>query len=381
MEKPFSFSFETYTTFRFVSLDAKEKHNPQDSLKFIFSNPVTYNEFVKRIRLEPETAIPDYYVEWDQSASTLWINLPLQPEIRYKLWIDAELQDIFGNRLGQDTPLEFSTASYPASLSMNTTHRILEADTDLKYPLYVINTPEILVEATLLEKKDILPLLSYPKIFLASEKFSRKNFFRVQKRLQLPIQRNKKDVLPLNLREFFPKKYGVIFLQLDTFPEEKWNRYPKAMLQVTDLGLSAKVSPENNLVWVTELQSGKPVPEVAIEIRDNANKVFWRGKTDKNGWVETPGWKTLGIKSKNKWSQPQQWIFATKGDDFAFISSEWGTGLSPYHFDIPFDWNPQPVQIQGYIFTERGLYRAGETVHIKGIIRKREKGAWKTPSV
>ena len=119
-----------------------------------FSNPIKYNEFIKRIRFEPETAIPEYYEDWDQSASTLWINLPLKPQIQYKLWIDEELQDIFGNRLGEEVPLEFSTASYPPSLSMHTSHRILEADSDLKYPLYVINTPEILVEAALLEKKD-----------------------------------------------------------------------------------------------------------------------------------------------------------------------------------------------------------------------------------
>jgi uncharacterized protein YfaS (alpha-2-macroglobulin family) len=381
MENSYTFSFETFATFRFVSLDAKDGHNPQDSLKFTFSNPIQYNEFIKRIRLEPEVTIPGYYEDWDQSGSTLWINLPLQPEIQYKLWIDQGLVDIFGNRLGQDIPLEFSTASYPASLSMHTYHRILEADSDLKYPLYVVNTPEITVEAALLEKKDILPLLSNQKIFMSSEKFTKANFFHAQKKLQLPIRRNTKDVLPLDLREFFPEKYGTLFLQLDSFATDKWSRYPKAMLQVTDLGLSAKFSPENNLVWITELRSGRPVPEVAIEIRNDANKVLWRGKTDNNGWVETPGWKTLGIQSKNEWSQPRQWVFATKGDDVAFINSEWGTGLSPYHFDIPFEWNPKPVEIQGYIFTERGLYRAGETVHIKGILRKREKGAWKTPSV
>jgi uncharacterized protein YfaS (alpha-2-macroglobulin family) len=381
MEKPYSFSFETYKTFAFVSFGAKEKLNPQEPLKFTFSNPVTYSGFVKNIRLEPETAIPEYYTEWDHSDSTLWINLPLQPETRYRLWIDTGLQDIFENKLGKEIPLEFTTSSYPPSLSMNTSHRILEAYGDLKFPLYVVNTPDILVQATRLGKDDILPLLANKKIFWASESFSKKNFFDVQKKLQLPIQRNKKEVVPLRLREFFPEKYGTIFLQLDTFLKDKWSRYPKAMLQVTELGLSAKFSPENNVVWITELQSGRPVPEVDVEVRDDSNKIFWRGKTDENGLVETPGWKELGIKSDNQWSQPQQWIFATKGNDLAFISSEWDTGLSPYRFDIPFDWNPQPVQVQGYIFTERGLYRAGETAHIKGIIRKREKGEWKTPSV
>lgn len=381
MEKPYSFSFETYSTFKFISFEAQENHTPQDSLKFTFSNPVAYNEFVKRIRLEPETLIPDYYEEWEHSDSTLWINLPLHPETRYKLRIEADLQDTFGNRLGEEIPLEFSTASYPSSLSMNTSHRILEAYGDLKYPLYVVNTPEIMVEAARLGKEEILPLLATQKIFWASEKFSKKNFFHLQKKLQLPIERNKKEVFPLNLKEYFPEKYGVIFLQLDTYMEDKWSRYPKAMIQVTELGLSAKFSPENNLVWVTELRSGRPVPEAAIEIRDDSNKVFWRGKTDNHGLVKTPGWKELGIKSKNRWSQPHQWIFASKGDDLALIGSQWDTGLSPYRFDIPFEWNPQPVQIEGYIFTERGLYRAGETVHIKGIIRSREKGEWKTPSI
>jgi len=378
MEKPFTFFFETYGTFQFVSFGADENHSPYDSLKFTFSNPVSYREFVQKIRFEPETIIPDYYAEWEHAESTLWISLPLQPEIHYKLWIDPELQDIFKNKLAKEIPLEFATASFPSYVSMNTSHRILEAYSDLKYPLYVINTPEIFVEAARIEKEDILSLLNHQKIFWSSEKFIKKDFFSVQKNIKLNLPRNKKEIFPLNLKEFFAHKYGTIFLQVDTFLEDKWNRYPKALLQVTELGLSAKFSPENNIIWVTELQSGNPAAEVMIEIRDDSNKVFWRGKTDDKGLVETPGWKALGIKSKSRWSQPQQWIFASRGEDLAFISSEWDTGLSPYRFGIPFDWNPQPVEIQGYIFTDRGLYRAGETVHIKGMIRKREKGEWKT---
>ncbi len=377
MERPFTFFFETYRTFQFVSFGADEYHNPYDSLKFTFSNPVSYREFIQRIRLEPEILIPDYYAEWEHAESTLWISLPLQPEIRYKLWIDPELQDIFKNKLAKEIPLEFKTASFPSFVSMNTSHRIMEAYSDLKYPLYVVNTAEIFVEAAYLEKESILPLLTHQKIFWSSEKLIKKDFFSLQKNIKLNLPRNKKEIFPLNLKEFFPHKYGTIFLQVDTFLEDKWSRYPKALLQVTELGLSAKFSPENNLVWVTELQSGNPASDVMIEIRDDANKVFWRGKTDDRGLVETPGWKALGIKSKSRWSPPQQWIFASKGEDFAFISSEWDTGLSPYRFGIPFDWNPQPVEIRGYIFTDRGLYRAGETVHIKGIIRKREKGEWK----
>jgi uncharacterized protein YfaS (alpha-2-macroglobulin family) len=380
MEKSVSFQFETYATFAFLSSNAGKDHNPRDSLKFSFSNPIPYNEFIKKIHFKPQVEIPDYYTEWDHSDSTLWINLPLQPETRYKVRIDAGLQDIFANELPEDVELTFTTSPYPASFSMNTQHRIVEAYSDLNYPLYVINTPEILVEAARLSKEEILPLLADQKIFRSSEKWDKKDFFAVRKKMNLPITRNKRDVFPLRLKDLFPEtsEYSTIFLQVDTLLEDKWSRYPKAMLQVTELGLTAKFSPENNLIWVTELRSGRPMPGVAVEIRDSSNKIYWQGKTDDKGMTESPGWKHLGIKSKSPWSQPEQWVFASKGDDFAFISSEWDTGLSPYQFDIPFEWNPQPVEIKGYVFTERGLYRAGETVHIKGIIRKREKGEWKT---
>jgi len=381
MEKPLAFLFDTYATFEFISLDAGDNHNPQDSLKFSFSNPIPYNAFVQKIRFEPPVTIPEYYGEWDQSDSTLWLNLPLEPETGYTVTIDASLQDIFGNPLREDIAVKFTTAPYSPSMSMNTRHRIMEAYSDLNFPLYVLNVPEISVQAALLEKEDILPLLSNDKIFWPSEKIAKRNFFQTEKKQKLPILPNKRDVFPLNLQEFLSDKYGTVFLQLDTLLEDKWNRFPKTMIQVTELGLTAKFSPENNLVWVTELRSGKPLQDVAIEIRDDSNKIFWRGKTDANGMAESPGWQALGIKNRSQWSPPQQWIFASRGKDFVFISSEWDTGLSPYQFGIPFEWNPRPVEVQGYIFTERGLYRAGETVHIKGIIRKREKGEWKTLAI
>ena len=37
--------------------------------------------------------------------------------------------------------------------------------------------------------------------------------------------------------------------------------------------------------------------------------------------------------------------------------------------------------MRGYIFSERGIYRAGETVHVKGIIRALTKGQWTLPAL
>lgn len=381
MEKSRLFKFETFKKFAFEKLDVAEKHNPHDPLPFFFSNPVRYNDFVQKIRFEPFVAIPDYYSEWTQPNSKLWLSLPLEPETEYTAWIDAQLEDEFGNKLGQEIELHFITSSYPSSVHMNTGHGVIEAYGDLRYPFYTVNTKEVFLQGALVQKEEVIPLLQTERLFWAQEKFSKENFFRVEKRLELSPQRNKRQILPIELKEILANKHGLIFLQLDTHLPEKWNHYPKAFLQVTELGLSGKFSPENNLIWVTELRTGQPVSDASVEIRDDFNKIRWQGKTDDLGKVQTPGWRSLGIKSKSKWSKPRQWVIVGRGQDIAFFSSEWETGIYPYRFGIQYDWNPQPVKIQAYIFTEKGIYRAGEEVHIKGIIRKREKGEWELPSL
>ena len=382
MEKDVIFSFETYKSFEFKNLAAAQGHNPYEPLKFEFSNRVTYKDFIQKIRFQPDIAIPDYYSEWDHGSDTLWISLPLQPEAEYSVWIDPELEDEFGNRLGKEIKLAFSTSSYPPSVSMTTGYGILEAYGEMKYPFYAVNSPEVFFQAANVKKDEVISLLNSPKVLWMSEKFKpSQGFFQIEKPLRLDIPRNKRQIVPIGLEELLPEKYGFLFLQLDTELADSWQRYPKVFLQVTEMGISGKFSAEGNVIWVTELKSGLPIPEAEVEIRDDWNSLRWQGKTDREGKAETPGWKILGIKSKDRWTKPQQWVFARRGKDIAFMSSEWGTGIDPYRFGIDYDWNPEPQKIQGYIFTERGIYRAGEKVHIKSIIRKREKAKWLLPSI
>ena len=381
MEKSRIFQFETFKKFEFQKFSVKETHNPLDPLQFQFSNPVVFQEFVKKIRFEPEIAIPDYYSQWEQSNSSLWINLPFQPETKYTLWISPELEDEFGSKLGKEVNLVFATSAYSPSVEITEGHGILETYGDLKFPVHVVNSPEIFCQAGRVKKNNVIPLLSTKNLFWSSKRFFKKNFFQMEKTFSPDLPRNKRQAFPIDLSEITTEKYGLILLQLDTHLQDKWSRYPKAFIQVTELGISAKFSAENNLIWVTELQTGLPVQEAEVEIRDDFNKICWKGKTDEEGKAQTPGWKELKIRSKDKWSKPQQWVFVQKGKDLAFSSSEWGTGVYPYHFGIQYDWNPEPEKYQGYIFTERGIYRAGEKIHIKGIIRERVKNDWKLSSI
>ncbi len=381
MEKSRIFEFSTFKSFRFESFEPQQGYDVYQPLKFQFSNPVDYKEFIQKIRFEPEVSIPDYYEDWDRSNSTLWLSLAFLPETKYKLWIDADLEDDFGNILDKNINLAFTTPPYPRSITMNTGNGLLEAYGDLRYPITAVNAEDVFIHGGTVSKKNVIPLLRTQKIFWTSEKIVKRGLFSVEKLMKLDPPRNTRDVFPIEIKEFMNDNFGFVFIQADTLSEDKWERYPKAFLQITELAISAKFSRENNLVWVTELKTGQPVPDSQVEIRDDDNRIRWRGNTDKDGTVETPGWGPLKIPSQDRWSKPRQWIFASRGKDTTFLSSEWGTGVYPYYFDIQYDWNPQPTQHKGHVFTERGIYRAGETVHVKGIFRDQKMGEWAIPQV
>lgn len=381
MENSRIFEFSTFNSFRFESFEPQQGYDIYQPLKFQFSNPVGYKEFIQKIRFEPEVSIPDYYEEWDQANSSIWLSLPFLPETKYKLWIDADLEDDFGNTLDKDINLAFSTPPYPRSVTMNTGHGLLEAYGDLRYPISAVNAEDVFIHGGSVAKQDVIPLLKTQKIFWTSEKLSKQGLFSVEKSMKLNPPRNTRDIFPIEIKDFMSDKYGFVFIQVDTLSKDKWERFPKAFLQITELGISGKFSRENNTIWVTELKTGQPVPNSQIEIRDDDNRIRWRGKTDQTGKVESPGWGPLKIPSQDRWSKPRQWVFASRGKDMAFLSSEWGTGIYPYYFGIQYDWNPQPIQYQGHVFTERGIYRAGETVHVKGIFREQKMGEWAIPQV
>ncbi len=382
LEETQAFRFETYRVFEFMGLARTERLAPGEQVEFKFTNPVAYKDIVGHIHFEPALTIPDYYGSWDQANDTIWLSLPCEPEMTYSGWLDADLADEFGNKLGRRVDFSFTTGSFPPSVRMTTGYGVLEAYGEARYPISVLNAEAASFQGARVGREDLIPLLNNPKLFWPNEKYAPADgFFSVQKDVRFKTPRNKRAVVPLELAPLIPEKYGWLFLQVDpNRPPGDWERYLKVCIQITDLGVSAKFSPENDLVWVTELKTGLPIADASVEIRDDANRIKWTGRTDAAGKASAPGWRALGLTSREEWAEPRQWVFVTRGRDTAFASSEWGTGIDPYRFNIPYEWSPRTSPVQGYLFTDRGIYRAGEDVHIKAIVRRSEGGRWVVPA-
>lgn len=145
--------------------------------------------------------------------------------------------------------------------------------------------------------------------------------------------------------------------------------FVQSLALVTNLGVHLKLGRESSLVWVTALDSGKPMANAQVSIKDCAGTEHWKGKTDARGiasidvalpsYTERPAcaWNSRGFVA-----------VARLGDDTGFVSSEWQNGISTWQFGLPAPTNPVP-RLTTTIF-DRTLFRVGETVHMKHVLRE-----------
>lgn len=158
---------------------------------------------------------------------------------------------------------------------------------------------------------------------------------------------------------------------------------------VTNLSVHLKKGRESSGIWVTRLDTGKPVDGAEVGIYSAAGVELAKGKTDSSGF-----WRVGAVKypcdvdydnaatdrsgsrydyddEGGRSSRPcEVFAFAKRGDDFSFVSNEWSQGIEEYRFNLsreylPAMWGPIVV----HTVLNRGLAKPGETVSFKHIVR------------
>lgn len=354
---------------------------PNAGIHISFNNRVAPSVLAKYLHFEPEVAIPEYYLERTWEQQDIYLDVEFKPETRYRFTIAAELTDKFGNKLGKAVRDSFTTAAYPSRMTLNTGPGVLEAYGDRRYPVFFVNKDKVKLRLGLIAPDRLIPLLNQEENLFSRSTPLPDSLFFVSRSWETAAPRNVKSAKPMEVDWLLAgRKTGLLLAELDDLSGDNDSRYQRILLQVTNLGVSAKFSPINNVIWVTQLKDALPVAGARVEIRDDQNRQLWSGLTDASGLAVSPGWRELGITSANRWERPRQWVIVYKDLDVAYTASDWGTGIYPYRFEIDYEWDPEPVKRAGCLFTDRGLYRAGETVQIKGMMREKKFSDWTVPA-
>jgi len=130
---------------------------------------------------------------------------------------------------------------------------------------------------------------------------------------------------------------------------------------ISDLGLTAYSEHEGIDVFIHSLASAEPMGSVEIRLMARNNEVLATGQTDRNGFFHF----AAGLARGEGGLAPTAIIASIKGD-YAFLS------LKAPAFDLSdrgVGGRNVPTGLDAFVYTERGVYRTGETVHVTSLLR------------
>ncbi|MCM2257002.1 MAG: MG2 domain-containing protein [Vicinamibacteria bacterium] len=139
-----------------------------------------------------------------------------------------------------------------------------------------------------------------------------------------------------------------------------------SLVQVTDLGLTVKDSPQGTLVFVTRLADGAPVAGASVTLRGLDNKVRWSGETGADGTALSPA---VALRSGENYWELAFVATAEKDGDFAYSLSDWTEGIEPWYFNGYYSLDEAKPMLRGAAFVDRGVYKLGEQARLKVVLR------------
>ena len=325
---------------------------PGSWLNVYFNNvldPATLD--VDDLEISPELADARIWVEYN----SINISGPTVADTTYEVTIPATLGDQFGQTLGEAVTVEFHMDSARPFINA-TGRRLVTLD-----PLVEQQTIPVTVR-----NHDQLSVRLYDVGPSDYESFV--NFFDRTERSRdgaLPdapwtlvsdevvdtgVDSDAITEVRIDLDEALDGDHGHViaiiegvgrFANLTYQDDEYWSNRPQVVwVQDTDIGVDMITAYREVVVWTTDLGSGDPLADVEINLEGRNASLT----TDSDGLARA------------SFTGEYDWVVATLGDDQA---------INPANVRA---WS-RTDQLIWYTADDRGVYRPGETLHLKGWVR------------
>jgi uncharacterized protein YfaS (alpha-2-macroglobulin family) len=352
------YSFRTYAPLSIESYGCSwgnEKCPPLTPFNVQFNNPLDTSTFSENLlRISPE--LPG--AKLDVYGSSLSIQGPTKGRTNYTVYISADLQDVYGQKLGKEARLTFKVGSADPVL-VGPEDKFITLDPAAAKPtlsMYTINYSSLAVKIYAVQPSD------WPayKIYL-------RDYGRTDVKVQIPgrLVYNKTvsvesaaDTLteaPIDLSPVSNGKPGHFIVIVEpslNILQRLQNQYYRPVqvwVQLSQIGLDALTDHSEMVAWTTALKDGAPLANVKVKAGPEGQEAT----TDNRGVARFP------IPSG------ATYLVASLGDDQALLPRSayyWGNDA----------WGTSTIydELRWFVFDDRAMYRPGEEVHVKGWLRR-----------
>ena len=359
-----------------------------------YNNPMDVESFEGRVSIsgiDPEDIEP-YWYRW--ASKEIYLRVQLEPSTEYTVRIAEGARDRGGHplpahefsfttrdpypSLSLAAPASFSTfsASRPQVLHYHAAR--LE---EVRFRLYRLSDSE----AETLQRRGFID--GWSALTNAYVEFwPEVEFLPEGEPLRKWTEPNPEDLratsrlYSTDLSEGEPLPKGHYFLAADApYFRDGWERsfVRKLVFSVVDTAIVTKLAFDELVVWALDYDTGEPLdaaPVRAAPIEEAPLSPYATAATDSDGIAR------LAIFSHGDSYYSPYGEFLVRIDEGGrqgVASTWWDTGSSPRDLSVSTStFAPGPV---GHLYTDRPIYRPGETVYYKGVVRDEDDASYTIP--
>ncbi|MBK8541468.1 MAG: Ig-like domain-containing protein [Ardenticatenia bacterium] len=337
------------------------------------------------VTLQPTISQQTQY--WDDGDRTVRIDGGWLASQAYTVTVKASSRSRWGDAMGGDAVLGFSVAAIAPTVYLKTTgpFSVYNAFTPQVAYLDVVNSPEVDLRLSRVSADELAALTISEQRWDRRERFTPADVDRLRSwtiDAQSPLNSFRRVSTTLGTAPGGLLEPGLYDLRLERLKDAQ-----STLLLVSNSNLTLKRAPGEVVVWATDLRSGKPLRDMPITVRGlpagdggqtdgdaaRAPVDLAAGRTDADGVF-----RSALSAAVDPWA-PILAISEVDGRVVAAASSDWSEGIDPYSFNFGYDPTVRPYVASAY--TDRPVYRAGQTVFFRGVLRADDDAVYRLPAL
>ncbi|MEO0292785.1 MAG: alpha-2-macroglobulin family protein [candidate division WOR-3 bacterium] len=421
-EQEYSSTFRTYPPFRFIetSFCGHCGYKLTTVPYLSFTNTPDWESAKINISLSPKgekNPLSEYSPCWDDYYYFLGLNEEyLEPKTKYRVIIGPDLIDIYGQKIENPQVTSFVTGELTPKMWGPSGYQLITPNIEPKLGVKTVNINKVFYVMQRLEPKDILVRERLSSYYIIDELI--KNLKVKESYRDIELNEEKVGKIYFDLAPYLRGgKFGAVAYKF-TSPEVLCYSQPirfNGLILRTNIGIYTQFHPTGGIVKLNQLTDGKPIAGAKVKIyrEDDLPRLekIWDLITDKNidrispcyvGATDEKGMLILSASEMQRCTKrritnkvlnelyppeadpddilydiekygfaepPTLLIVVEKDDDWTFIHTEEYGNPSLWDFGIEPDWEAERPICRGVIFSDRHLYRPGDTVRLKGVVR------------
>ncbi|MCA9986715.1 MAG: Ig-like domain-containing protein, partial [Anaerolineales bacterium] len=370
------FSFSRFSTVPFPAVIRTQPGNNAQADPFAngvditFASPMDFATLEDRIAIEPE---PDE-VQYFEGLANLFIRFDMEPRTEYTVTVPGSAADPYGNTLGEPYTWRFTIAGRPPLVSLNLPlDRLAQFSSSFPTDVQLAYRNVSQIDISLYE-------MDFPFVLLLSPQQYDNEFLLQPADQTWSIETPATDtaaVFDLQLADGAALPNGIYFLRVSSpslNSDSQFWQNQGSFLVVADTNLVVKETFGAVYVWATDLASGLPVSGRAIDIYSQQDGFMGSGTTNSDGLA------IIDYEPSENYLAGVVAVTGTPGGaNYGVAASSWSARTEGWSFGLANDWGEQPEQ-ETYIFTDRPIYRPGDTLYFQGYVRQTNYGRYTLPA-